>query len=315
MQHLRFVLVVLVFCLAGYGSFFAMGRSSFYCTHSSSYFDTAPCFQAEVHGRQVDTLVVGDSSLLYGIRPDLVAAAGGGSSYNFGMVGPSFGFRTRELIDRYLAHNGRPKAIVLYFAPWQLISRDKVVDPQWAPLGIYQLRYGSGADFFGFLRAVPAALAELPPLIAANLTPHSAPALRRRAELARNDGYLAYTREGLKPLPEDCQPGQRPRRPFDGIDNRASLAELRAHYRSLGIPVYVYLAPLAVCDDEIRTVRGIYAGLTDNIPQALPNPLFVDDAQVAEHVHASQAGVAVFSRNLADFIRTKVRARPNEPAA
>jgi len=58
MQHLRFVLVVLVFCLAGYGSFFAMGRSSFYCTHSSSYFDTAPCFQAEVHGRQVDTLVV-----------------------------------------------------------------------------------------------------------------------------------------------------------------------------------------------------------------------------------------------------------------
>lgn len=315
MQHLRFVVIVLGCCLAGYASLFAVGRSPLYCTHSNSYFDTAPCFQTEVQGRQVDTLLVGDSSLLYGIRPDLVAAAGGGSSYNLGMVGPSFGFRTSELIDRYLTRNGRPKAIILYFAPWQLISQDKVVDPQWAPLGIYQLRYGSGASFLAFVRAVPAALAELPPMIVANLTPHSAPALRRRAELASNDGYLAYTREGLKPLPADCQPGQRPRRPLDVIDNRASLAELRAHYRSLGIPVFVYLAPLAVCDDEIGAVRRVYAGLTDNIPQALPNPLFVDDAKVAEHVHASEAGVAIFSRQLADFIRTRVQTQSRGPAA
>jgi len=316
MRHARFILIILAICVGGYAALLGLGRSNVYCSRSHSFFDTAPCFQAEAHGQTAEVLLAGDSSLLYGIDPAIVAAAGGGSTYNLGMIGPSFGFRTQKLIDRYLANNARPKAIVLYFAPWHLISDDRVVDPQWAPLAVYLLRHGSVGDVAGYLRVNPAALVELPPILWNGLVGSGARASAFRGELTANHGHLDYDQRGaLKPLADDCSPAAYDHHGLDLADNRAALARLRAHCRTEGIPLFVYVAPIAVCDAQIDGVRLAYAGVADMTPQALPNRLFADDAkQRAEHVHPSPAGVAIFSQNLAGFIRSTVDARQVPPA-
>ena len=308
MRHARFVIIILAICLGGYAGLLGLGRSSFYCSHTHSFFDTAPCFQPEVRGQQADVLLVGDSSLLYGINPRLVQAAGGGSTYNLGMVGPSFGFRVGKLIDRYLANNARPKAIILYFAPWHLLSGNRVTDPQWAPLGIYLLRHGGIDDIAAYLRVNPSAIVELPPLLWNGMTQSGARTSVFRKELALNHGYLNYDRRGtLRPLPDDCSPSTYDHRGMDVPDNRAALAALRQQYRARGIPLFVYIAPTAICDAQVAAVRQAYAGSADMIPQALPNRLFANDTTRAEHVHASPEGVAVFSNNLAAFIRAVVQ--------
>ena len=230
------------------------------------------------------------------------------------MVGPSFGFRPRNLIDRYLARNARPKAIILYFAPWHLISDRKIADPQWAPLGVYLLRHGSAGDLLRFVSINPAALVELPPILLTGLTSSGRKASAYRGDLVRNRGYLDYNARGkVKPLPANCSPASYERRDPYAVDNRAEVAALRAHYARLGLPVFVYVAPIATCDARIDEVRRAYAGVSDAVPQALPNPFFADDSKRAEHVHPSPAGASEFSRRLADFIKTVVQPKTAEP--
>ena len=303
-----FVALVLAIALGGYAALLAAGRSPLYCTHSKSFFDTAPCFQPETTGVSTDTLLVGDSSLLYGIRPDLVAQAGGGSSWNLGMVGPSFSYLAPWLIDRYLRQNGKPKAIILYFAPWDVIADDRIVDPQWAPAAIALLRHGTLMEFARLVRHRPATIVELPPLLASGIGLGRGRADEDLAALKRQRGYLDYAARSKTPLAADCIPGslKAPAYP-PAADNQAALRALKARYAARGIKVFVYVAPFAKCDGHLDAVRRAYAGVADVAPVELDNRFFAADTPLSNHVHASGEGVGVLSARLATFIRTTVQ--------
>jgi hypothetical protein len=306
-----FVALVLAIALGGYAALLAAGRTPVYCSYSQSFFDTAPCFTPETRGVAVETLLVGDSSLLYGISPELVEQAGGGTTYNLGMVGPSFAYLAPWLIDRYLANNARPKTIILYFAPWDVIDEHRIVDPQWAPVGFTLLRHGSPADLARLVATRPSALVELPPLIWNGLGTSRARADADRDALRQQRGHLDYATRGLPPLSADCQAGSLPDPPFPvTADNRVAIERLKARYRARGIAVFAYIAPWAECDGHVEQVRRAYAGVADTVPGTLPNTVFAADAPFANHVHASAAGVPVLSERLAAFIRTVVNKAP-----
>ena len=305
----RFVLIVLAICAGGYAGLLAIGRSPVYCRSSHVFSDTAPCFKPTLSGHRADVLLVGDSSLLYSIRPDAVAAAGGGSSYNLGMVGPSFSFVATDLIDRYLAHNDRPKAIILYFGANELISNREIIDPQWAPAGIYLLQWGGLGDLLRLARTRLSSLAELPPLMLNGIFTGGPRALDYAGDMEAAQGWLHYGAAGGRTLEDTCRADHLRQPPLVAADNSGAVAALRARYAAQGIPLFVYVAPTAQCDGTIRTIRAAYRGVADNVPEALPNPLFADDTPFAQHVHPSDAGVAVFSQRLADFVRETVRPR------
>lgn len=308
MQHRRFICLVIGICVAAYGLLIGIGRSALYCHFSHNLFDAAPCFKSGMSGIGADVLLVGDSSLLYGVRPDLVAADGGGTTYNLGMIGPSFSYQVSALIDGYLAGNKRPRAIVLYFAPYEKISHDRIADPMWAPLGIYLLRHGSWGDIAHFLTIRPSAIVEMPPIILTGLT-MPGPVIRQyAAQMQLSSGFVEYAR-GKLALPAGCQLGSFRPPAYALGDNSAALATLRRRYQAKGLPLFVYVAPIANCDNGIDAVRQAYKGVSDNLPMALPNENFADDVPVANHVHASSAGVATFSDALAKFIRVTVQPR------
>jgi hypothetical protein len=306
----RFVLTVVLVCGGTYALVYLLAISPIYCAYSRSFVDAAPCYKYDLRAIKADVLLVGDSALLYGIRPSLVQQASSGiSSYNYGMVGPSFTFDPQAIIDHYLATNSRPQAIVVYLSPWNRIERHRITDLQWFPLAVLTLRHGTLRDFFRLIRARPSAIVEVPPAIVRSIGLSTAPAKQRRLEMEQDGGHFNYSatlRDDNLALPADCAPAthRRPDYPY-AADNKQAIAALRARYASQGIPLYVYIAPTASCDGEINEVRNIYAGVADNNPVALPDRYFADDTPLANHSHLNGDGVVTASGLLADFLHQR----------
>jgi len=88
--------------------------------------------------------------------------------------------------------------------------------------------------------------------------------------------------------------------PDYAAENRAALTALKAHYSALGLSLYVYVAPTAVCDGQIEQVRAAYTGVSDNVPAALPDRYFPNE--VGHHAHVNAEGVIAASALFADFL-------------
>jgi hypothetical protein len=90
-----------------------------------------------------------------------------------------------------------------------------------------------------------------------------------------------------------------PTEPY-AADNREPITALRSHYAAEGLPLYVYVAPTALCDGQIDRVRAAYAGVANNMPVALPDRYFANDT-VGGHSHVNSDGVVAASNLLANF--------------
>jgi hypothetical protein len=301
----RFLLAVAVVCLAGYSVFFGLTVSQVFCAYTRSFAEIAPCYKFDVQGKSVDLLLVGDSALLYGVRPSLVEKASRFSSYNYGMQGPAFSFDPQGVIDRYLATNGRPKAIIVYISPWNRIVRHELNDPQWFPLAVLTLRHQLWANFFRLLLARPPAIVEIPQIILRSIGFFTPSTRKWRLQMEGDDGYFDYNSTlsaAQAVLGADCGPPQVHLPSPYAADNRKTLADLRSQYAATGIPLYVYVAPTALCDGKIEEVLNMYHSVADNDPKALANIYFANDNPLGRHSHLNKEGTVVASALLADFL-------------
>jgi hypothetical protein len=303
----RFLLTVALVCTCAYATIYVLAISPIFCAYSRSFADVAPCYKYDTLGKNVDLLLVGDSSLLYGIKPSIVERDSRVTSYNYGMQGPAFPFDPESVIDRFLKTNGKPRAVVVYFSPWTRLAPNKLSDPQWFPLALLTLRHRLWGEFGRLLLARPLAAAEIPQIIVKSIGLSRAPAMKWRAQMERDDGFLDYgstLSEGHKSL-TNCLEGNNGIAVPYAADNLAAIIALRVHYRKLGLPLYVYVAPIALCDEQIDLVRKAYEGAADNQPTSLPNTYFADDNSVARHSHMNSAGAAAASTLFANFIFEK----------
>ena len=310
----RFILAALLVCACGYGALHLYARTPAFCAHSSDYASTAPCYQFDTAGVRADVLLVGDSALLYGIRPATVRAASGLSAYNFGLVGPAFAFDPVAVIDRWLARNPRPRMIVVYVSPWDLIEPGRITDPQWAPLAVLVAQHGGPGAFARMVAAQPSILAEVPPLVVSTFSLDVGTAARNRTALVQDGGHVDFEAAIGHPVPRldtDCRPPTQSDAPAVSDRMRGAIAALRSRYRAKGIPLYLYVAPTAPCDRALGAIRAAFAGLADNVPSTLSDGLFAADG-ARRHVHLGRDGAEAASRLLAGFVAARARgdARP-----
>jgi hypothetical protein len=306
MGHVRFICIVLAICLAGYSALFILGRSSTYCTLTKRSADLSPCYKFSVAGQKADILVVGDSSLLYGIRPDVVESFARRSVYNYGIVGPTFAFDPRATIERYLATNTRPRAIIVYLSPWDIVEPGKILDPVWFPAGLTALQHGGLAEMAAIVRARPSAIVELPPIILSSIGFSTQASAQRRKAMEAAGGHFDFEtmlnagNRSLKDCPASPPPGEVPQ----ASRSRAALASLKAHYAGQGIPLYIYTAPFGRCGAQTQAIAAAYRGIADNVPTSLPDELFARESGYGKSVHVNRDGVLVVSRLLGEFIQT-----------
>jgi hypothetical protein len=295
----------MLLCGAAYGGLYSFAISPAFCAFSRSYADVAPCYKYDIRGVSADILLVGDSSLLYGIRPPIVERASHQSTYNYGMVGPAFSFDPLAVIDHYLATNRRPRAVVVYLSPWNRLALHKIIDPQWFPIAVLTLRHGPWLEFFRLLLARPSAFVEIPPTIvkSTGLSPGFMKQLRSAME--RDGGWFDYSKTltgDHVALADDCHRTDHSLGVAYAADNRDAFTELRSHYATLGLPVFFYVAPTAICDGHINETRSVYDGVADNLPAALSNRFFANDTPSIGHSHLNSDGVGPATELLADFL-------------
>jgi hypothetical protein len=301
----RFLSVVTIVCGGAYTALYAFGISPAYCTFSRNYSDLAPCFKYDLRKMNTDILLVGDSSLLYGIRPSILQQVSQISSYNYGLVGPAITFDPQAVIDHYLATNARPRAVVLYFSPWNRFELHRITDPQWFPLAVLTLQHGTWIDFARLFYARPSSIVEIPPTIVRSIGLSSTLSKQSRAAMEGDGGHLDYS-ANLSPdhfaLATNCRSTEFESVSSYAADNHVFLATLRAHYANLGLTLLMYVAPTALCDGQISQVTAAYSGVSDNQPVTLPNRFFANDTPVASHSHVNADGVEQVSKLLAEFL-------------
>ena len=306
MGNLRYIFTVLGICIAGYGTLSLWGRSAEYCSLTRSSADLSPCYKFLIADQNVQILLVGDSSLLYGIKPDVVDKIAHHSTYNYGIVGPVFAFNPKLVIDRFLAGNKRPQAIIVYISPWDIIEPGKIHDPIWFPIGLQLLQHGNIAGLVHLLWARPSALVELPQIIAQSTGFSPKRNARLREQMERERGHLDFSaliernNRSLTECSVMSEIGPVP----ETAPSRKALAELKAHYAKQGLSIYVYAAPFAQCGTRSAALQEAYNGLSDNIPTPLSDRFFVKEPLAGHAVHVNEEGVEMVSRLLCEFLLT-----------
>lgn len=310
MAGVRFILIVLGICVAGYSSLLLFGGTSTYCALTKGKADLTPCYKYFVKNQKAEILLVGDSSLLYGVEPDVVEKVSHRSVYNYGIVGPVFAFDPEQVIDHYLARNERPKAIVVYISPWDQVEPGAIHDEIWFPAGLAALQHGTAKEVFAVLRARPSALVELPPIILRSIGFSRTPNVVLREAMEAAGGHFDYpaTLTDVNRAIGRCPYSDSDARVPDTARTRSTLAALKARMAARGIPLYVYAAPFARCGANVAAIEQAYRGVSDNAPTPLPDALFSSDAR--PFVHVNEDGAKAVSTLLGEFVVAKGIGRP-----
>lgn len=250
------------------------------------------------HGKSADLLFVGDSSLLYGVKPKVVSRALGMRVRSLPLYG-SAGLASYELLlDDYLAHNRRPKIIVFYVAAqapvespwhsfektWTLLKFGDLSDLARAGVNPYDL-------FFTALHIVKNATSPILP----------ERALRLPATLAQTDGFFPID---MPPLTHCNIDSKTDLEAYTG--NRFAdepwdiFAAAREKYRALGIKVLTYISPMPACDVAYDYFRDKFPFSAAPL-RRLPNGEFVD------YNHLTDEGASRNSQAIAQIIGDRLK--------
>ncbi len=225
------------------------------------------------------------------------------------------------LLDHYLAHNSRPRVIVLYVSPWTLLNHQDELSHLWDDGARAALRHGTPAELFDVFASDPRRLLRVPVLVLqqgwrqyslSEAWWHDA-----SAEMQAARGWFAVWRTerpfsierpgGPHSIPVDlannCSLAIKP----VGSPDRTQIQAFRDEYQRDGTRVLVYVAPVPRCDPTYPEIVATYAGVSDNHPETLPGHDFIADGW---RVHLTSAGAAQATDQVADFIAAALAPKP-----
>ena len=315
--HTRFLWALLLLLVGALILPYGVIRSdALYCRHSTVFWDATDCYKFGLTGQSSDIVFVGDSSLTFGVRPTLMAEADHLDAYNLGLSAGAVLFSPGLLLDDYLAHNRRPRIVVLYVGAWTLVEGQPDIEHLWADGARVAVRHGSVADMIRVFRQDPRRLIQLPVIVLQQGIRQFSLSENWWAwadtEMQSERGWFDIRRPrkpftmlapGQRPaLERDCSMQAKPLAPPD----RALIERFRAAYQTHGTRVLVYVAPVPACDPSYASIVRSYAGVSDNKPLTLPGPDFIDDGW---RVHLNRAGAAEATAQVAAFLRPFIAAK------
>ena len=282
--HYRFLVglfLMIVFLLSL--PYIAVYSDPLYCRHSKLFWNSTDCFKYALHGNHADIVFVGDSSLVFGVRPDIIKRQTGLTAFNLGLPAGAVLFYPDLLLDRYLSINHAPKLIVLYASPWTFTDNPTDLQHLMDDALTFTIRHGSVMQVLRVFSQDPTWIIRFPALAVEqgewrHMTLSGQVPQHMSDEVRRGNGWLAY-RDMSNPetvptlLQNNCLLQSKPL----GDPDRNKVERLKEKYARLGIKVVFYVAPIPACDGSYQEITTQYAGIADNQPRTLPNTDFIDD--------------------------------------
>lgn len=254
-------------------------------------------FAWNTSGLDADVVVFGDSSAFLGIDPRLVDEQLHLKTVVLPNTVGSLPVTGDQALESYLAHNTKPRLIVLYFTAWDL-NYESSADTRLYEGEEMLLRHDTPAQIARFALKHPWELPAFPLRNYSTVGPKIAETLLhgddREAETSAALGHVD-DREDYPPASPDCRLPTR----YLNAGKTDSVRALAQKYRGDGYAVAVYLAPLPACSNAVHFANRTYAGLALAPAASLPAGSFKQDGFYA---HVIPESVPTASRLFADTL-------------
>ena len=255
-------------------------------------------FAYNTQALDADIVIFGDSSAFLGIDPRIVDQQLDVKSVVLPNTVGSLPVNGDRALKYYLAHNRRPRLIVLYFTAWDLdyaSSKDTHLYEGEEML----LRHGSWSEIVHFALEHPLELPAFPlrdySSIGSTWIQSFLHHTDRRRQTAQALGHVD-DREDYPALANDCTIPSR----YLTARSATSVQGLASQYRKQGYDVAVYLAPMPDCSNARAVANRTYDNLALAPPAMLPPVDFKGDGFYA-HVQPEYVPVAshLFAQTIA----------------
>ena len=275
-------------------------RTPGYFRWAPSHYGPVLDFGFNTQHQNADLVIFGDSSAFLGIAPRLIDRELKLKSVVLPNTIGSLPVLGDAALEFYLAHNPRPRLIVLYFNAWDL-DFEHVPEQHLYEGEELLLRHGTPAQIAGFTREHPLELAAFPFRSYTSLGPTVLKSLLhgvdREQQTALAGGHADDT-EDYPPLTPSCTLPPREAAPQRTDTVRA----LAAKYQARGYNVAVYLAPVPACSNASLFAGQTYNGLALAPPAVLPATDFLADGLYG---HMEPGSVAAASKLFAETLRSR----------
>ena len=301
-----YLLPVLIFPFALLAAAFAIIPTRWFITHSGNSYLENLAYATRLHGAHCDVVIWGDSSAMVGIDPAIVQARTGLSTCNIAEFKGMALVTNTLLLDTYLAHNARPRFLVIMFAPEAMF-----LNKSWAKTPTFEA--------ITFLVQSQPHLAVLRTLLQHPLDTIAWAELGLRMTVTRFHSkaapdsalHVRESHQGQFPVegPDEVSCEKEPR---PGAQDPAWLNGFRRKYGVDGTQVLVDATPTPSCDPGLSENRRILPPLIDNNPYpTLPYDFYIK----GDRLHVNSRGVPILSNMVADQILARLNQVPNPPDA
>jgi hypothetical protein len=244
-----------------------------------------------------DIVMVGDSTLLMGIIPNIIEKKLNATVISLGLYATS-GLQSYTLmLDNYLRRNKKPKCIVFYFSA----STPYYFNEHTYEKSYTLLKYGALTTFFqskevDFSDVVCAAWTIVTG-ISKNIFHITNSRIRFRHDISLMDTTKGYVRNAVPtPIDPDCKLNTSQKRDLELY----FIDQLRKRYENMGIRVLYCISPMPESDSGSEFFKKNYTQV-DNAIITLPNCFFTDSR------HMTESGAVLNSKLFADYLQTKFR--------
>lgn len=307
---LRYCLLLLLLPLFVIPASIRLGASDFFMRHGASVWVQSNDAIFNMHDRDCDVLIFGDSTAMTGINPDVVERNTGFKTCNISVTNSVLAVTHNLTLNRYLANNPRPRVLLVQLSPDGFQPESSVWSQTVYPEGLVELlRHGSPAESRHVLLTHPREAIAFAGY-AAGFTMYS---LIKDAWFhltnMRSDEDMVTIHNGFftppSPPSTSCEPGATFSNPQAGGQYpRTVVEEYERDYASRSGVVLVNVAPIPACDKNLTAFTNELNGITSNSVLPLPVTLFNDPR------HYTAVGSAVVSRLVAQELNTVAQRNP-----
>ena len=258
-------------------------------SHSHNEFSMNVGYGETLHNADCNILVYGDSTALLAVDPLVLQKETGLSACNISEFMGMTLVNGTMVVDRFLAHNPRPRYLLFVYAPegyvrqkdWGAFTTFEAISfrlEHVRNLSTVWLFLRHPAEFFSWMET------GLYYAIVQARSPAAPEASRHLREPHR--GHYPWGGANLTSCPASTLP--------EGQPDAAWIATLRTKYGVEGTRVLVDATPMPACDPTFAFYKDKFGGLSDNRLETYP----ISDYLAAGHSHMNAAGSLKLSTQL-----------------
>ena len=283
--HLRYCLLLIALPLLAIPACIAFGASNYFLHHGASVWVRANDAIFDMHNRDCDVLVFGDSTAMTGIDPDLLDSQTGFRTCNIAVTNAVLAVTGDLTLDHFLATNPKPRILLIQLSPDGFQPGRAAWHQTIYAEGLLELlRHGNSAQVHRVLLSHPRESIAFAGYAAGFGAWYVLRDIWFHVTDRRPEEDTILVRNGFftppAPARTSCSPPDSLVSPAGQQSSRFArdlVAGFHRRYASQAAVLLVNVAPIPACDGNLAAFQAELRGLTSNSLQPLPITLFNDD--------------------------------------